>query len=75
MNYEVPVKGVTRGKGEIPPTERIVVENGAISEGSILSNKFPKNKIKNKIKNKNKIKIQFFYTFLIKIFQNFLKIS
>ena len=42
-----------------------------ISEFSIFSNKFSKNKFKNK----NKIKIQFFYRIFIKTFQNFLKIS
>ena len=38
-------KGVARGKGEIPPpaeTEKIVVENGVIFEGSIFRNKFSK---------------------------------
>ena len=35
-------KGVARGKPPPPETEKIVVENGVISEGSIFSNKFSK---------------------------------
>ena len=37
-------KGIARGKGELPPpeTEKIVVENGVIPEGSIFCNKFSK---------------------------------
>ena len=44
-------KGVARGEGgksspPPPETEKIVVENGVISEGSIFSNKFSKNSLK-----------------------------
>ena len=55
-------RGYPGGKGEIPPpaeTEKNVVENGVISEGSISSNIF------------FKIKIQFFYRILIKNFNIF----
>ena len=63
------IKGVPRGKwGKLhaPETEKMVAENGGISEGSIISNKFS-NKI-NKIKNK---KIKFPLEFSLKIFKIF----
>ena len=53
------------GKSPIPENEKIIVENGVISEGSLSSNKF----------SKNYNKIQFFNWIFIKNFQNFLKIS
>ena len=34
------------GETPLPETEKIDVENGIISEGSIFSNKFSKNKMK-----------------------------
>ena len=62
--------------GKSPPKpKKLLQKTGVISQCSIFSNKFSKNKIKNKIKNKNKIKIQFFNRIIIKDFQNFLKIS
>ena len=41
-------KGEGRGRGDGPPpeAERIVVEKGVISEGSIFSNKFSKHNFK-----------------------------
>ena len=45
INFSIRVKqvGSQGGMGKPPPpTEKIVVENGVISEGSILSNKFSK---------------------------------
>ena len=56
-------KGVARGKGENTPseTEKIVVENGVISEGSIFSNKF----------SHKSNKIQFSIEFSSKIFKIF----
>ena len=65
QNNVAMLQGRSQGEGDPPETEPIVVKNSVISEGSIISNKF----------SKIKIKIQFFYRSFMKNFQNFLEIS